>query len=134
MSVPPLLDTNILVYAASSDIRASKAQLLLTQPFIVSVQAFNEFANVSRRKMGMSWQETRTAINDFSKLATVVLPVDTAIHTLGMELAERLKLSIFDAMMVASALRAGCSQCYSEDMQHGLVVNEQLRIVNPFIE
>ena len=39
---------------------------------------------------------------------------------------------MFDALVVASALRAGCGILYSEDMKHGLTVDERLRLVNPF--
>ena len=35
-------------------------------------------------------------------------------------------------MIVASALVAGCATLWSEDMQDGLLVEGQLRIVNPF--
>jgi predicted nucleic acid-binding protein len=53
-------------------------------------------------------------------------------HDVGRALAERYGLSIYDAMIVASALVAGCTTLWSEDMQDGLVVEGQLRIVNPF--
>jgi predicted nucleic acid-binding protein len=46
-------------------------------------------------------------------------------------LAERYGLSIFDAMIAAAALNAGCDTLLSEDMQHGMALDE-LRIVNPF--
>ena len=35
-------------------------------------------------------------------------------------------------MIVAAALLDGCDVLVSEDMQHGLLVREQLRITNPF--
>ena len=47
-------------------------------------------------------------------------------------LAERYSFSIYDAMIVASALVAGCTTLWSEDMQDGLLVEGQLRIINPF--
>jgi predicted nucleic acid-binding protein len=47
-------------------------------------------------------------------------------------LAERYGFSIYDAMIVASALVAGCTTLWSEDMQNGLLVENKLRIVNPF--
>ena len=54
------------------------------------------------------------------------------IHESGLALAERHRLSIYDAMIVASALYAGCDTLWSEDMQHGMALTEGLRIVNPF--
>jgi len=46
--------------------------------------------------------------------------------------AERYGLSIFDSMIVASALLADCKTLYSEDLQHGQVIEGQLTITNPF--
>jgi predicted nucleic acid-binding protein len=48
-------------------------------------------------------------------------------------LAERYGFSTYDAMIVASALHAGCDTLWSEDMQDGMVIEENLRIVNPFL-
>jgi predicted nucleic acid-binding protein len=35
-------------------------------------------------------------------------------------------------MIAASALDAGCDTLWSEDMQHGMKLDEGLRIANPF--
>ena len=40
--------------------------------------------------------------------------------------------AIFDALMIAAALRARCTVLYSEDMQHGMAIDGRLRIVDPF--
>jgi predicted nucleic acid-binding protein len=50
----------------------------------------------------------------------------------GRALAERYGLSVYDAMIVASALIAGCTTLWSEAMQDGLLVEGELRIMNPF--
>jgi predicted nucleic acid-binding protein len=65
------------------------------------------------------------------ELLTVhAVTVDT--HESGLRLAEQYGLSLYDAMIAASALHAGCDTLWSEDMQHGMVLDETLRIVNPF--
>jgi predicted nucleic acid-binding protein len=51
---------------------------------------------------------------------------------MGKRLAERYGLSIYDSMIAASALDAGCDKLWSEDMQQGLKLDERLRIINPF--
>jgi predicted nucleic acid-binding protein len=43
-------------------------------------------------------------------------------------------LSYWDSVIVASALETGAATLFSEDMQNGLLVNGELRIVNPFAE
>jgi predicted nucleic acid-binding protein len=50
----------------------------------------------------------------------------------GLALAERYGLSVYDAMIAASALDAGCDTLWSEGLQDGMVMDGKLRIVNPF--
>jgi predicted nucleic acid-binding protein len=57
----------------------------------------------------------------------------TETHDTGRRLAERYSLSVYDAMITSAALLAGCDRLYSEDMQHGLLIDRQLRVCNPFI-
>ena len=54
------------------------------------------------------------------------------VHETGLALAERYRLSTFDAMIAASALHARCDTLWSEDTRHGMVLQEGLKIVNPF--
>ncbi|OBZ92838.1 twitching motility protein PilT [Pararhizobium polonicum] len=130
----PLLDTNILVYAFTDDPRSAVAQALLSEPFILSVQALNEFSNVARRKLGMSWMEIQLAVSDLSALAAAIVPIDKECNSLALDLAARYNFSVFDALMIASALQAGSAQCFSEDMQNGLMVDDRLVILNPFLD
>ena len=48
------------------------------------------------------------------------------------QLRENYSLSHWDSLIVSVALHSGATQLYSEDMQDGLVLDEQLTIVNPF--
>lgn len=125
-------DTNVVVYLASGDAgKADRAEAALAGGGSISVQVLNELANVARRKMGMSWADTRAFLDTLRGLLTVHPPtVET--HDLGLDLAERYRLSTYDAMIAASALHAGCDALWSEDMQHGLVIDGRLRVVNPF--
>ena len=59
-------------------------------------------------------------------------PIGIETHERGLTLASRYGLNIYDAMIVASALLAGCTVLYSEDMQDGQVFERQLTIRNPF--
>ena len=125
-------DTNILVYAASTDTaKADRVEAILAGGGTISVQVLNELANVARRKMLMPWPETRVFLNAFRALLAVH-PLTVETHETGLGIAERYGLSIYDAMIAASALHAGCDTLWSEDMQHGLALKEGLRIINPF--
>jgi len=126
------LDTNVLLYALSEDERAEKAQALLAQPFVISAQALNEFANVGRKKLNMSWADIREAVDAVVALSATIVPVSEKITLAGLDLAQRYQLSFYDATMMAAAIGAGCERFYSEDLHAGLIVEKQLTIVNPF--
>lgn len=126
------LDSNVLVYAFTTDPRAMRAQALLQQRPVISVQGLNEFANVARRKLGMDWHELREAIEALRVLCPTVLALDLAAHVEALRLAERYNHSIYDSLVLASALQAGCETVWSEDMQHGMSIEGRLRIANPF--
>jgi len=126
------LDSNILVYAFTSDPRATRAQDLLDRRGIIGVQGLNEFTNVARRTLGMTWGEVREALAAIRTLCRTILPMDINTHTGALRIADRYGYAIFDALIVASALNANCRVLWSENMQDGIVIERQLRIANPF--
>ena len=126
------LDSNVLVYAFTTDQRALRAQELLDRGCAVGVQGLNEFTNVARRKLDMTWDEVRAALTAIRALCRMVLPIDINTHTDALRIAERYGYGIFDALMVASALRGNCGVLWSEDMQDGIVIDGRLTIANPF--
>ena len=127
-------DTNVLVYMASGrTAKADRAERLVRDGGIISVQVLNEIANVARRKMRLSWPETRAFLSLMRGLLPVE-PVTLKTHETGLALAERYRLSIYDRMIAAAALLAGCDRLWSEDMQDGLVIDGRLRIADPFAE
>ena len=126
------LDTNVLVYAFEDSSKADIADGLLSAPFIIGVQSLNEFTNVLTRKLKMSWPETLLAIGRVEALATTVRSTELQDFRAALSIAQRYQLAIYDALMLAIALRAGCTTFYSEDMHAGLVIDNQLTITNPF--
>lgn len=132
MSAEDFLDTNLLVYAFSTDARNATALRLLENGCSVSTQGLNEFANIARKKLRMSWPETVDALVAIRTLSARIVVPGLATHELALSLATRHGFAIFDAHMVASALEAGCLRFWSEDMHEGMVVEGRLRIANPF--
>jgi predicted nucleic acid-binding protein len=126
------LDSNVLLYAFTSDRRAERAQGLLSRGCVISVQGLNEFTSVARRKLGMTWAEVGEALTAIRTLCRAILSIDIDTHTEALRVAERYACAIFDALVVAAALRADCRILWSEDMHDGLVVDARLRIANPF--
>lgn len=125
-------DTNVLVYIASGDaVKADQSEAAIAGGGAISVQVLNELTNVARRRMRMSWQEIHRLLFVLRGLLTVH-PITLETHESGLALAERYNLSTYDAMIAASALHAGCDTLWSEDMHHGMVLDQGLRIANPF--
>lgn len=125
-------DSNVVLYTTSKDDRRAVTALrLVADGLVISVQVLNEAANVMSRKWKRPWTETLDLLNGLRSQCRIV-PVDEATHQLGIEIAIRHRLAIYDSMIVAAALLAGCDTLYSEDMHAGLVIENRLRIVNPF--
>ena len=125
-------DTNVFLHLLSSDIeKADQAESVLRSGGIISVQVLNELVNVARRKLVLPWEE----INEFLYLIRSLCltePLTLETHSKGVYLAERYGFGVYDAMIVAAALVAGCQVLYSEDMQDGQQIDDQLQISNPF--
>ena len=125
-------DTNVLLYLLSKDpAKADRAEALLVSGGVVSVQVLNEFASVASRKLMMTIPEVREILSTI-RAACAVMPLDIETHDLGLDIAERHRFSIYDALIVAAAVRAGCAILYTEDLQQGQVI-EKLQIRNPFV-
>ena len=126
------IDTNLLLYLLSADTRkADIAEQELEQGGTVSVQVLNEFSSVALRKFKMPLAEVREVLAGL-RAACSVVPLTEAVHDKGLELVERNGLSVYDAMIVAAALLAGCKTLLSEDMQHDQLFQRTLRVRNPF--
>jgi predicted nucleic acid-binding protein len=125
-------DTNVLLYLFSSDdAKADRAEDTLASGGVISVQVLNEFASVAMRKLKMPIAEIREALTTFRAVCKIV-PLSEETHDKALGLAERYGLSIYDAMIVASALLAGCRMLLSEDLQDGQIIDKSLEIRNPF--
>ncbi len=126
------IDTNILLYLLSEDSnKADRAETIVRAGGTISVQVLNELANVTHRKLAMSWMEINELLSLIRSLCSIE-PLTIEVHDMGILIAERYKLSVYDAMVAAAAILGGCETLYSEDMQDGLLIDDQLRICNPF--
>jgi predicted nucleic acid-binding protein len=130
--VSVFFDTNILIYALQAGEKAERSRALLAAGGKLSVQVLNEFAAVARRKQAKEWSEIALAIDDVLVLVDPPSALSLDLHLAARTLAEDHQLSFYDALIVASAIEAGCDTLYSEDMQHGRVIGN-LIIRNPFV-
>ncbi len=132
MAAEVFFDTTILIYAlAQDDPRAEVAEKLLAGGGRVSVQVLNEFVAVGRKKLGMDWKEIEEALAAIRALCGAPVSLTVEIHEAAVKIAQRYRFHIYDSLIIAAALEAGCMRLYSEDMQDGQKVNS-LVIRNPF--
>ena len=132
--VDNFFDTSVLLYLLSSDSdRADRVEQLLAERGTISVQVLNEFAAVALRKLRMPLGDIREILGTVRALCGVE-PVTLATHDRGLSIKERYGFSLYDSMLVSSALIAGSKVLYSEDLQDGQTIDGQLRLVNPFLK
>jgi predicted nucleic acid-binding protein len=127
------LDTNVLLYSIGQDnTRTPIAEGLVEAGGVISVQVLNELAAVAHRKLRMPWPDVLDALAAIRTLCPVVVPITLETHDAALRLATRYDVSIYDALIMAAAIDAGCTTLYSEDLQDGQVIERRLTIRNPF--
>jgi predicted nucleic acid-binding protein len=131
--VTPFFDTNLLVYAFLDVEKRQRALDLLASGGVISVQVLNEFTNVARRKRQRSWPDIQNAVSVICAQFPDIVPLTADTHRVALALAREHDFAFYDALIVASAIEAGCDVLYSEDMQHGRAIGG-LTIRNPFVE
>ena len=126
------LDSNILLYALGDDEakRIPAGALLAAGPHI-STQVINECSHVLRRKL--QWSPAKVA-TELSVILGLVCLEEVRMEQIrsAWTLAERYGFGHYDSLIVASALSAGCVTLYTEDLQHGQLIEGRLTLVNPF--
>lgn len=125
------VDTNVVLYLLDDGAKAERAEEILRHGPRVSIQVLNEAAINCLCKAGLSWEDTGDFLEGIMSLCPVEdLTVQT--HQVGRALAEKYQLSTYDAMIVSAALIAGCTTLWTEDMHDELLIEDHLRVVNPF--
>lgn len=120
------------MYSITQGNKTDIARSLLAKNCDISVQVLNEFAHVARRKLAMDWSDIEDAIKSIETVCRAIHPVDLKTHRYGISLSRKYNFALFDALIVATAMNAGATTLYSEDMQHDMIVEGKLRIFNPF--
>lgn len=127
-------DTSVLLYLLSAEPeKADRVEALLLRGGVVSVQVLNEFTAVALRKHALSPREVREFLGDLREFCRTE-PLTLESHEHGLDITERLGFHLYDSMIVASAMECGCRTLYSEDLQHGQVIEKRLKVVNPFLK
>lgn len=141
MPAREFVDSNIWLYASvlagdagaeQKHYRASDLLSRVDRP-VINSQVVREVCSNLLKKAKLGEADVQRVIQDWY-LTCELHPSSEQQHLLASRLRETSSFSFWDSLIVAAALDAGCSTLYSEDMQHGQVVDGRLTIVNPLLD
>ena len=131
-------DTNVLVYLfdADSPDKRKKARALFQRhteagDILLSTQVLQEFYVAVTRKLARPLDAGAAAetVTSFAELPLV--QIDSELIISAIHRSRNKQLSFWDPLIVQAAIEGHASTLYSEDMQHGQML-DSLRVINPF--
>lgn len=130
------LDTNIIIYAFSEDEvdKQSVALKLLDRQddnVLISKQVINELANILLKKFKLSSNQVEAAILELDTIVNIV-DFDLSTQIKALHIKDKYNLQFYDSLIIATALENRCTTLYSEDMHHDTLIENRLKIINPF--
>jgi predicted nucleic acid-binding protein len=130
------IDTNIWLYGFIESDQGDKSRrardLIVNSQPVISVQIINEVCVNLIKKAGFSESKISQLITSFFENYQVIELEQETLMT-ASELRLRYAVSFWDSLVIASALQAQVSVLYSEDLQHEQVIEDRLKIINPFV-
>lgn len=131
------IDTNVLIYTYSVD-EPYKRNIAISlfnenNDMVVSIQVVNELVNVLSKKFHLAANDINIKIGEIvsnCKISNISLELINK----ALILKSKYKYSYFDCLILASALENDCEILCSEDMQHNQIIENKLKIINPFVE
>jgi predicted nucleic acid-binding protein len=130
------VDTNIWVYAhlkAPGDVRHARALALVQgrAGLVISPQVVAEYYSVMlRHAQTDAWIQANLRAM-FAR--TRLQPANAEVLSTALDLRNRHGFSFWDCQIAAAALQARCTSLLTEDLQHGQVLDERLRVINPLL-
>ncbi|PRM94139.1 PIN domain-containing protein [Aliarcobacter cryaerophilus] len=128
------LDTNILLYAYSTEKNKQEiAQNIINtnNNIYISKQVINETINILIKKFKLNIKDIINVVKELEK-EFIILDFDIQTQLNALKLKQNYNLQFYDALIVSTALENSCTILYSEDMQDKLVIEKNLKIINPF--
>jgi predicted nucleic acid-binding protein len=139
MSDRYFVDTSILVYAND---RSEKRKHQIAKNLIldgmknecavISAQVLSEFYVTITQKV----KETVTHEVAFQEIRLLrfieIVTIDFDLIIKAFDITQKNKLSYWDSLILAAAITSGVGILYSEDLNHGQLI-DNVKIVNPFI-
>jgi predicted nucleic acid-binding protein len=133
-------DTNVILYAYSK-LKNSKKEIANSKIFshennnsiFISNQVVNEFINIAYKKFELDSKQIESAILELDNCFNIV-NFSTITQIKAVSIKEKYKFQYYDSLIIATALENSCTILYSEDMQHDQIIENQLKIINPFMQ
>jgi predicted nucleic acid-binding protein len=131
------VDSNVWLYAtiisddgtktqkATGLVRANKSLIR------ISTQVVNEVSINLLRTKKFSEDQIRAVVGSFFRDYEII-PIIEETLVRASRLREKYSFSFWDSVIASTALQGKAKTLYSEDMQDRLVVEETMKIVNPF--
>jgi len=139
MSADGFIDSNVIVYLFddTAPAKQDRAESLILSGLdkgscCISHQVVQETLNVATRKLNFTVEDASRLLDSILQPLWKVMPT-LAMYQRSLVIRSRYQYSFYDALIIAAALEAGCNILYSEDLQHGQVI-ERLTISNPFLD
>jgi predicted nucleic acid-binding protein len=128
------IDTNLWIYLHSKDPKKETVAQLVKHNFskiVVSVQVLGEMYHVLTRKGIKGTAEAKSIIHN---IAMSFPPVSITHATIlkAIDISIKSKFTYWDSLIISSALENSCIYLYSEDLNHGQIINKSLSIIDPF--
>ncbi len=129
------LDTNLLIYYYSED-EGEKGlmvrNLILSKEVVISTQIINEFSYIMLRKFKKKTDLIRAIIEEWRNIFEIE-DLTPGLSIEALSLHKKYKFSFWDSLVIAAAIKSNCTTLFTEDLQHEQVINNQLKVCNPFI-
>lgn len=130
------LDTNVIIYAFSEDeVEKQSAALSLLDRHdsnvLISKQVINELSNILLKKFKLSSNQVEDAILELDTIINIA-DFDLSTQIKALHIKDKYNLQFYDSLIIATALENRCTILYSEDMHHNFLVENRLKIINPF--
>ncbi len=128
------IDTNIFIYYQRSDNPQKQSiakNLLENNNCVASTQVISEISSILTKKYPTLEKEIQLFLQDITEFCETIT-ISKSLIFKALKLHFKYKYSFFDSLIITTALEANCSILYSEDMQNGQIIENSLKIINPF--
>ena len=129
------LDTNILIYLYSEDEddkRDVAYKVVNSNTCVVSTQTLNEASNILLKKYNLNKTQIVEYLDGIEAVCDEIILVQRKTINQALSIKESYGYSYYDCLILASALESNCNIIFTEDMSAGQMIDNQLKIINPF--